>query len=131
MYNLCFIQGRSQNLKAVPQNFIKVFKVDDFTINNVIQKKQNLLRKEKLQISHPSCVNIFMAVLQKKVNVGYDIGSISMQIASHIHNAANTSLQRTSAKATSKNVRFPFLENHRVRSELTEKFILAFSTTLA
>ena len=29
MYNLCFIQGRSQNLKAVPQNFIKVFKVDD------------------------------------------------------------------------------------------------------
>ena len=115
MYNLCFIQGRSQNFKAVPQNFIKVFKVDDFTINNVIQKKQNLLRKEKLQISHPSCVSIFMAVLQKKVNVEYVIGSISMQIASHIHNAANTSLQRITAKATSKNVRFPFLENHRVR----------------
>ena len=52
---------------------------------------------------------------KKQVNVRYGIGSISMQIASHIHNAANTSLQRTTAKATLKNLRFSFLENHRVR----------------
>ena len=71
---------------------------------------------------------------KKQVNVQYDIGSISMSIASHIYNAANTSLQRTTAKtakAISKNLRFSFLDNNRVREGLTEKFILAFSTTLA
>ena len=52
---------------------------------------------------------------KKQVNVPYGIGSISMQMVSHIHNTANTSLQRTTAKATSKNLRFSFLENHRVR----------------
>ena len=52
---------------------------------------------------------------KKQVNVQYGISSISMAIASHIHNTANTSLQRTTAKATSKNLRFSFLENHRVR----------------
>ena len=52
---------------------------------------------------------------KKQVNVQYDIGSISMSIASHIYNAANTSLQRTTAKATSKNLRFFFLENNRVK----------------
>ena len=46
------VQGSSQILKAVPQNFMEVFKVDDVTTNDVIQKKQHLLRKEKLQISH-------------------------------------------------------------------------------
>ena len=40
-------QGRSQNLKAVPQNFMEVFKVDDVTANDVIQEKKHLLRKEK------------------------------------------------------------------------------------
>ena len=45
-------QGRSQNLKAVPRNLMEVFKVDDVTANDVIQKKQYRLRKEKLQISH-------------------------------------------------------------------------------
>ena len=45
-------QGRSQNLKAVPQNLMEVFKVDDVTANDVIQKKQYRLRKEKLQVSH-------------------------------------------------------------------------------
>ena len=57
-----------------------------------------------------------------------------MPIASHIYNAANTLLQRTTAKtakAISKNLRFAFLDNNRVREGLTEKFILAFSTTLA
>ena len=40
---------------------------------------------------------------KKQVNVQCGIGSISKLIASHIHNAANTSLQRTTAKATAKN----------------------------
>ena len=30
------IQGRSQNLKKVPQNFIEVFNTDDVTANNII-----------------------------------------------------------------------------------------------
>ena len=61
------------------------------------------------------CLSIFIAFHKKQVNVQYGISSISMAIASHIHNTANTSLQRTTAKATSKNLRFSFLENHRVR----------------
>ena len=40
-------------------------------------------------------------------------------------------LQRTADKATSKNLKFYFLENNRVQWGLTEKFILAFSTTFA
>ena len=40
-------------------------------------------------------------------------------------------LQRAAAKATSKTLRFSFLENHGMRQGLTEKFILGFSTTLA
>ena len=51
-------QARSQNLNTVPQNFMKVFKVSDVTANDVIQKKQHRLRKEKLQISHISIFNI-------------------------------------------------------------------------
>ena len=38
-------------------------------------------------------------------------------------------LQRTAYKATSKNLKFSFLENNRVLEGLIEKFILAFSTT--
>ena len=33
--------GRSQNLKEVPQNFTKVFKIDEVTANNVIQRNQH------------------------------------------------------------------------------------------
>ena len=51
-------QGCIQNLKAVPKNFKEVFKVDCVTSNDVIQKKQQHLRKEKLQISHISIFNI-------------------------------------------------------------------------
>ena len=39
------IQGRSQNLKEVPQNFTEVFNIDDVTANDVIQRSQH--RKEK------------------------------------------------------------------------------------
>ena len=46
------LKGRSQNLKAAPQNFMELSKVDDVTANDAIQKKQHYLRKEKLQISH-------------------------------------------------------------------------------
>ena len=31
-------QGRSQNLKVVPQNFMEVFKVDDVTTNTSFKK---------------------------------------------------------------------------------------------
>ena len=38
-------QGHSQNLKAVPQNFVEVFVVDDVTANDVIQKNISLEKK--------------------------------------------------------------------------------------
>ena len=62
-------QGRSHNLKTVPQNFVEVFNVDDVTANGVIQKKQHLLRKEKLQTSysnHYCLISIFTIKLLKK-----------------------------------------------------------------
>ena len=34
------IQGRSQNLREVPQNFKKVFIIDDVTANDAIQRNQ-------------------------------------------------------------------------------------------
>ena len=40
-------------------------------------------------------------------------------------------LQRIADKATSKNLKFSYLENNRVQYGLIEKFILAFSTTFA
>ena len=38
-------QGRSQNLREVPQNFTEVFNIDDVTTNDVMQRNQH--RKEK------------------------------------------------------------------------------------
>ena len=40
------LQGRSQNLKAVPQNLMKLFKVDDVTTNDAIQKKTTCLKEK-------------------------------------------------------------------------------------
>ena len=75
-------QGRSKNLKAVPQNFIEVFKVDDVTANDVIQRKQHLLRKEKLQIPHSNhycLISIFSIKWLKKTR---NLVSISKGITS-------------------------------------------------
>ena len=38
-------QGRSQNLRAVPQNFTEVFNIDDVTAD-VIQKNQHCKEKK-------------------------------------------------------------------------------------
>ena len=35
------LQGRSQNLKEVPQNITEAFNVDDVTANDVIRRKQH------------------------------------------------------------------------------------------
>ena len=43
--NLTGKQRRSQNLKEVLQNFMKVFSIDDVRANEVIQRNQH--RKEK------------------------------------------------------------------------------------
>ena len=62
-------QGGSQNLKAVPQNSMEVFKVDDIPANDVIQKKQHLIRKEKVQIFHSNhycLISIISIKLLKK-----------------------------------------------------------------
>ena len=48
---------------------MEVFKVDDVTANDVMQKKQRILRKEKLQISHSNrycLISIFSIKLLKK-----------------------------------------------------------------
>ena len=39
------MQGCSQNLKEVPQNFTEISNVDDVTANDIIQRNQH--RKEK------------------------------------------------------------------------------------
>ena len=39
-------QGRSQNLKEVPQNFLEVLNIDDVTANDVIQRNQHHEEKE-------------------------------------------------------------------------------------
>ena len=39
------LQGRSQNLKEVPQNFTEVFNIDGVTSNDAIKRNQH--RKEK------------------------------------------------------------------------------------
>ena len=44
------VQGHGQNLKAVPQNFMDDFKVDDVTTKDIIQKKQYLLKKENTTV---------------------------------------------------------------------------------
>ena len=38
-------QGRSQNLREVPQNFTEFFNIDDVTANDVMQRNEH--RKEK------------------------------------------------------------------------------------
>ena len=66
------VQGSSQILKAVPQNFMEVFKVDDVTTNDVMQEKQHLLRKENLQISHGNhycLISIFSIKLLKRLEI--------------------------------------------------------------
>ena len=42
---LPIFQGRSQNLKEVPENFKEVFNIDDVIVNDVIQRSQH--RKER------------------------------------------------------------------------------------
>ena len=67
-------QGRSQNLKAVPDNFMEFFNVDDVNANDVIQKKQHLLRKENLQICHSNhycLVSIFSIKLLKRLEIWF------------------------------------------------------------
>ena len=67
-------QGRSQNLKVVPQNFMEVFKVDDVTANDVMQKKQHLIRKENLQIIHSNhycLISIFSIKLLKRPEIWF------------------------------------------------------------
>ena len=68
------VQGSSQILKAVPQNFMEVFKVDDVTTNDVMQEKQHLLRKENLPISHSShycLISIFSIKLLKRLEIWF------------------------------------------------------------
>ena len=57
-----------------------------------------------------------MAVFEKQVHVQSGIGSISMLISSHIDNATNCAIaKKTADKATSKNLKFSFLEKNGVQ----------------
>ena len=42
-------QGRSQNLREVPQNFTEVFNIDDVTANDVMQRNEHRKEKNKLE----------------------------------------------------------------------------------
>ena len=56
-------QGRSQSLKEVPQNFTKVFNIDDVTANDIIQRNQ--YRKEK-KLSSIVITDVKLTSLLKK-----------------------------------------------------------------
>ena len=47
---LPIFQGRSQNLKEVPENFKEVFNIDDVTVNGVIQRSQHR-KQRKINLS--------------------------------------------------------------------------------
>ena len=47
--NLYSSQGRSQNLKEVPQNFTEVFNIDDVTANDIIQRNQHRKEENRLE----------------------------------------------------------------------------------
>ena len=47
---LPIFQGRSQNLKEVPENFKEVFNIDDVTVNDVIQRSQHR-KQRKINLS--------------------------------------------------------------------------------
>ena len=44
------MQGRSQNLNEVPQNFMEVFNIDDVTANGIIQRNQHLKEKKMINL---------------------------------------------------------------------------------
>ena len=56
------IQGRSQNLREVPQNFKKVFIIDDVTANDAIQRNQY----RKVKKSSMVITNVKLALELKK-----------------------------------------------------------------
>ena len=43
---LPIFQGRSQNLKEVPENFKEVFNIDEVTANDVTQRNQHCKEKK-------------------------------------------------------------------------------------
>ena len=57
-------QGRSQNLKEVPQNFTEIFNIDGVTANDVIQRNQH--RKEKKNLSSVVITDVKLASQLKK-----------------------------------------------------------------
>ena len=67
------VQGSSQILKAVPQNFMEVFKVDDVTTNTSL-KKTTSLKKKNLPISHSNhycLISIFSIKLLKRLEIWF------------------------------------------------------------
>ena len=50
------LQERSQNLKEVPQNFMKVFNVNDAAANDLIQKLKKKIAKEKKKTRVPKLI---------------------------------------------------------------------------
>ena len=59
-----FPQGRSQNLKEVPQNFTEAFNIDYVTANDVINRNQH--RKEKTNLSSIVITDLKLASKLKK-----------------------------------------------------------------
>ena len=58
-------QRRNQNLKEVPQNFMKVFSIDDVTANEVIQRNQHR-KVKKTNLSSKVITDVKLASQLKK-----------------------------------------------------------------
>ena len=58
-------QGRSQNLKEVPQNLTEVFNIDDVTANDVIQRNQHRKGKQ-INLSYIVITDVKLASQLKK-----------------------------------------------------------------
>ena len=67
---------------------------------------------------------------KKQVNVWYGIDSISMQIASHIHNVANHIIAKNNCQSYLKKIEVLFSRKPRGVIRADWKNFLAFSTTL-
>ena len=60
-------------------------------------------------------LNLVLVLLWLFSNVHCGTGSISMSMASHIHNVANFVIAKNNCQGYFKNLRFSFLENNRVQ----------------
>ena len=81
------MQGRSQNSREVPQNFVEVLNIDDVTGNDIIQRNQH--RKEnKIKLSSALITGVNLASQLKKNVVFHLCGKSTIIIRSPVRSYA-------------------------------------------